>query len=587
MSEELDKKDIENNEDTTSVDDTLLADEELLSAAESETGDKKPANDDEVISDNSERTEGLELALSENFEEDEKELEDFLKADDEIEHVEGVDSSLSEEDGWQVSESEGVDFVEEEPFEDGEAESGLEVAVEQNAEIENSELGAFEAAEIEEEELIEEERLMGIIESLLFATDKPLSLESIRQVFKGTNIKKKEVKKAIHAFGEKLSQDNRGVELHEVAGGYQLRTKPEFQEYLRRQVKGRPFRLSGPALEVMAITAYKQPCIKAEVDEIRGVESGHLMRALMDKSLIRFAGKSDLPGKPMLYQTTKKFLEIFGLKSLNDLPSLGEIDELIPEGIGDEEEEKEVLGDITEKMSVDGGTTYSQGEDQLTKIADQIKDITTTSDFFEQEKQRMRDKRDRERAQDIRDAMLMNEAVEEKDIKWLERYERKIAKIEAEEAAAKEAAEAEAARDAEADNSASADAEVSEDTDNVENAVLDASADTEAVVAETPVEEETAELEGTSSSDAQEDADEDGVDENLDLEAEAKAQEFLDSLSEDKEELLDANADTEGVFEPEEEEDPEVLAAKQKVESENVDPEEEEEKDVIRISDLM
>lgn len=115
--------------------------------------------------------------------------------------------------------------------------------------------------------------------------------------------------------------------LEEVAGGFQIRTKPDNQKYLQRTVKGRPFRLSGPALEVLAIVAYKQPCTKAMVDEIRGVESGHLMRGLLDRGLMHFAGKSELPGRPMFYETTRKFLEIFSLRNINELPSLNEIDQ--------------------------------------------------------------------------------------------------------------------------------------------------------------------------------------------------------------------------------------------------------------------
>src|SRR5204863_3661148 len=111
-------------------------------------------------------------------------------------------------------------------------------------------------------------------------------------------------------------------------------------------VKGRSFRLSGPALEVLSIVAYKQPVIKSEIDQIRGVESGHLVRALMEKNIVRFAGKSELPGKPMLYATTKEFLELFGLRNIRELPTLSEIDELIPEGIGE-------LSDVESEETLD------------------------------------------------------------------------------------------------------------------------------------------------------------------------------------------------------------------------------------------
>jgi segregation and condensation protein B len=207
-------------------------------------------------------------------------------------------------------------------------------------------------------------------------------------------------------------------------------------DFLKKISKARPFRLSGPALEVLSIIAYKQPIIKNEIDQIRGVESGHLVRALMEKGLVSFEGKTDLPGKPMAYSTTRKFLEIFGLRNLQELPTLSEIDQLLPEGIG-EEEEKETLSDVTSSMSQAIGSSYSEGEEELTHITEKINSIDTSSEFFEQEKQRQKEKRDRERAEDIREALAVGEPVEAKDVKWLERYETQIALAQA--AAQKEA----------------------------------------------------------------------------------------------------------------------------------------------------
>jgi segregation and condensation protein B len=212
----------------------------------------------------------------------------------------------------------------------------------------------------------------------------------------------------------------------EVSGGFQLRTKPENLKYLRQSVKARPFKLSGPALEVLAIAAYKQPVTKSQIDEIRGVESGHLLRALMEKHLMTFGERSDLPGKPMFYETSRKFLEIFGLRNLNELPSVSEIDQLIPEGIG-EVEDKETLSDLTGQLSQTVGSTYSEAEDELLKITDELGQITTSSDFFEQEKQRQKEVRELERAQDIREAQVLGNAVEEKDLRWLERFDAALA----------------------------------------------------------------------------------------------------------------------------------------------------------------
>ncbi len=337
-----------------------------------------------------------------------------------------------------ADEEEAIEFNEEELAAQlemtSESESGAEPSSDEepssddSPELDGTELASFDSANIEDLEVLTSEQIRSIVESVLFSTDKPLSIPVIKQAFKGTNVKSKDIRECLTALVEDYATTNRGFSLNEVGGGFQLRTKPENMKYLRQSVKARPFRLSGPALEVLSIVAYKQPMTKAQIDEIRGVESGHLLRALMEKSIISFGERSDLPGKPMFYETTRRFLEIFGLRNIQELPSLNEIDQLIPEGIGDDVE-KETLGDITEQMSTETAASYSIGEDELLKITDELSQITTSSDFFEQEKVRLREKRDADRAQDIREKMIVGEAVDEKDQRWLERYD--AAKIEA------------------------------------------------------------------------------------------------------------------------------------------------------------
>lgn len=295
--------------------------------------------------------------------------------------------------------------------------------------LQDSELANYETAEIEDLEFVEDERVESVVESVLFATDKPVTLNALRQIFKGTQVKTDKIKKAVEKLSVFYAGGNRGIYIEEVQGGYQLRTKLDNMDFLRRTLKTKPFRLSGPALEVLAIVAYKQPLIKHEIDEIRGVESGHLLRALMEKSIVAFAGKSDLPGKPMQYVTTKKFLEIFGLRNLKELPTLSQIDELLPEGINEDDEVKNSkLSSITDSLSQQialGG--YSEGEEELFKITEQLGEITTSSDFFEQEKQRQKEKKDFEKAQDIRDALEVKEAVSTRDLNWLRKYDEALA----------------------------------------------------------------------------------------------------------------------------------------------------------------
>lgn len=283
-------------------------------------------------------------------------------------------------------------------------------------------------------EFVDADRMVSLVESLLFVSDRPVSIGTFKQLFKGTNVRTKDILRALDTLASDYAASSRGVSLEEIQGGYQLRTKIDNADFIRRLAKTRPFRLSGPALETLSIVAYQQPIVKSEVDQVRGVESGHLLRALMERGLVSFAGKSELPGKPMQYGTTRKFLELFGLRNLKELPTLAEIDELIPEGIGDVED-KPVLADVTDAMAKEIGSTYSEGEDELMKISDQLQQINVSSEFFEQEKQRQRDLRDRERAQGIRDALAFGDPVEDKDKRWLERYEAKLLEAQAASAA--------------------------------------------------------------------------------------------------------------------------------------------------------
>ncbi len=355
---------------------------------------------------------------------------------EELNHSE-VDTQESEENFSESDvETESSVFLQEEEESEGflpevseEEVENLEMASEDEVSVEGTELDNFDSAEIEEVEFVEEERLESIVESVLFASDRPVSLASLKLLFKGTNIRGDKIRRALDQLAVEYAGGRRGVTLEEVPGGYQLRTKIDNMEFLKRTLKTRQFKLSGPALEVLSIVAYKQPTVKSEVDEIRGVESGHLLRALMEKNLVCFEGKSELPGRPMQYGTTKKFLEIFGLRSLKELPTLSQIDELLPEGIDEEQaEEKPTLASITDSLSENVASgSYSQGEEELMKIQEQLEEITTTTNFFEDEKRRQAEKRDQERAQNIRDALAFGEPVSTRDANWLKKYDEALA----------------------------------------------------------------------------------------------------------------------------------------------------------------
>ena len=231
---------------------------------------------------------------------------------------------------------------------------------------------------------LDEDQMCSIIESLLFASDRPLSLASFQKIFKPTSSKK--IKKALETIRSSCQSKNRGIFLHEVAGGWQMRTKPENKNFLQQLHRPKDFRLSGASLEVLSIMAYKQPITKSQVDEIRGVESGHLIRTLMEKGLVRFQGKSDLPGKPMLYGTSTLFLEVFSMKNLQELPSLEEMETLLPEGMLLSGEESSLTStnpsQIAPTVSGDTPNHYSKDQDELQNIEATLKEIDLSCTLF-------------------------------------------------------------------------------------------------------------------------------------------------------------------------------------------------------------
>lgn len=165
-----------------------------------------------------------------------------------------------------------------------------------------------------------------IIESLLFVADEPLSIDRIKKII--THAENKDIRDALAALAAEYDQRPGGFFLDEVAGGYQIRTRPEYNEWIRLYVQPRPLRLSKAALETLVIIAYKQPIIRSDVEHLRGVDCGGVLRVLLERKLIRVLGRRELAGRPLIYATTKRFLEVFDLKDLKDLPTPKEIEEL-------------------------------------------------------------------------------------------------------------------------------------------------------------------------------------------------------------------------------------------------------------------
>ena len=173
--------------------------------------------------------------------------------------------------------------------------------------------------------------VLSVLESLLLAADKPLKISDFLSCM-GENFKASDIQKALAHLSNEYQKKHRGIRLREAAGGYQLVTKDENKSFVQSLKKERPFRLSKPSMEVLSIVAYQQPCTRQEISQIRRTESGHIVKTLMERNLITFAGQSEQSGRPMMYKTTKKFLEVYGLKNLKSLPSLEDIkSEFTPE----------------------------------------------------------------------------------------------------------------------------------------------------------------------------------------------------------------------------------------------------------------
>jgi segregation and condensation protein B len=169
------------------------------------------------------------------------------------------------------------------------------------------------------------DELKNIVESLLFVAEEPLTVERLTKIISGSQTG--QLRQALEELEAEYEARKGGFFLNQVAGGYQFRTRPEHLEWIKRMVQPKPLHLSKAALETLAIIAYKQPVIRSDVEHIRGVDCGGVLRALLERKFIRVLGRRELPGRPLIYATTKRFLEVFGLKNLEDLPTPKEIEE--------------------------------------------------------------------------------------------------------------------------------------------------------------------------------------------------------------------------------------------------------------------
>ena len=171
-------------------------------------------------------------------------------------------------------------------------------------------------------------QIRNLIESILFVSSEPQSMD---QLYEATGLDREKIQKGLEELAGARREGISGIVLTEVAGGWQYRTAPESADFVRRFLKVKPQRLTRAALETLAICAYRQPVTRPEIEDIRGVDSGAVLKALLDRHLIKIVGKKEEVGRPILYGTTRQFLEFFALRDLNALPTLREFQELTEE----------------------------------------------------------------------------------------------------------------------------------------------------------------------------------------------------------------------------------------------------------------
>ncbi len=177
--------------------------------------------------------------------------------------------------------------------------------------------------------------LKDIIESLIFVAQEPVSPEKLKAVL--GDFKAEDIDRALSELEHAYTDDNRGIQIQNVAGGYIFVTRPEFDSYIKKMLHlDKKTRLSPAALETLSIIAYHQPLTLSEISAMRGVDSAHSLKTLLLKRLVKITGRKKSPGKPLIYRTSSKFLSYFGLNSLKDLPTPDEIEKILDEDEKDE-----------------------------------------------------------------------------------------------------------------------------------------------------------------------------------------------------------------------------------------------------------
>lgn len=223
---------------------------------------------------------------------------------------------------------------------------------------------------------LDEETLCGAVETIIFMSDKPVEIKKIKKLIH-EDIPLKLLYDAISKLQSDYENKRHGIRLVEVAEGFQFRTKPIYSKFVQDLFKIQGLQLTQSALEVLAIIAYRQPVTKFDVEKIRGVDSSHLIRTLIDKRLVKISGRSDDIGRPTIYSTTPEFLDVFNLSDLSALPPEYELDEIV-------ESQKITMKDLSNIRNGDQTKFIFDEVDEIDKLASQIRSIQTSTGFTDE-----------------------------------------------------------------------------------------------------------------------------------------------------------------------------------------------------------
>jgi len=235
--------------------------------------------------------------------------------------------------------------------------------------------------------------LKSIVEALIFVSDEPITGRQMFEALAEAGVSEDQISEVIQSIKNSSNDDpSRGLQLSEIAGGLQFRTKESCAQWIQKLNVPKPMKLSQPALETMAIIAYRQPIVRSEIEQIRGVDVGAVLKTLLERNLIRIIGRKDEPGTPLIYGTTREFLETFNLKNLHELPTLSDIEELARRQVetqtplkivkGGDDESTEVIDDEDEEEEEDEEEDTEiikdeedEDEEALVKLEKGIKDL--------------------------------------------------------------------------------------------------------------------------------------------------------------------------------------------------------------------